>query len=150
MTCGVPHAPAQAPAFAVIIDRRRRLRGTAARHWMGVAMKRQRGVSLVGLVFVGAVVALLLVLAAKVVPTVTEYLAIQKAVNRAAQSGTTVTEIRNAFERAKTADYFEAVSGRDLEISKDGDKIVVEFAYDKEVHLFGPAYLLLKYRGRSE
>jgi len=111
---------------------------------------RQRGVSLVGLVFVGVVVAMLLVLAAKVVPTVTEYMAIQRAVNRAAQSGTTVTEIRNAFERAKTADYFEAVSGRDLEISKDGDKIVVEFAYDKEVHLFGPAYLLLKYRGRSQ
>ncbi|WP_334133634.1 DUF4845 domain-containing protein [Tepidimonas sp.] len=106
--------------------------------------------SLVGLVFVGVVVAMLLVLAAKVVPTVTEYMAIQRAVNRAAQSGTTVTEIRNAFERAKTADYFEAVSGRDLVISKDGDKIVVEFAYDKEVHLFGPAYLLLKYRGRSQ
>lgn len=111
---------------------------------------RQRGVSVIGLVFVAAVVAMLVVLAAKVTPTVTEYLAIQKAVNRAAQSGTTVREIRDAFDRAKTADYFEAVSGRDLDISKDGDKIVVEFAYDKEIHLFGPAYLLLKYRGRNE
>lgn len=114
-------------------------------------MKRgQRGVSVIGMVFVGIIVALLVVLAAKVVPTVTEYMAIQKAVNRAAQSGNTVTEIRNAFERAKTADYFEAVSGKDLEISKDGDRIVVEFAYDKEIHLFGPAYLLLKYRGRNQ
>lgn len=123
---------------------RRRADGT------GVAEMRQRGFSLIGLLFVGAIVALGVVLAAKVTPTVTEYLAIQKAVNRAAQSGTTVTEIRNAFERAKTADYFEAVSGKDLQISKDGEKIVVEFAYDKEIHLFGPAYLLLKYRGRNQ
>ncbi|MFN3611796.1 MAG: DUF4845 domain-containing protein [Tepidimonas sp.] len=116
----------------------------------GVSMKRgQLGVTVIGMVFFGIVAALLIVLVAKVVPTVTEYLAIQQAVNRAAQSGTTVAEIRNAFERAKTADYFDAVSGKDLEISKDGDRIVVEFAYDKEIHLFGPAYLLLKYRGRN-
>lgn len=114
-------------------------------------MKRgQLGVTVIGMVLVGAVVALLVLLAAKVVPAVTEYMSIRKAVDRAAQSGTTVTEIRNAFERAKAADYFEAISGKDLEISKDGDRIVVEFAYDKEIHLFGPAYLLLKFRGRNQ
>lgn len=109
----------------------------------------QRGVTVIGMMFFGVVAALLIVLTAKVVPTVTEYLAIQKAVNRAAQSGTTVSEIRSAFERAKAADYFEAISGKDLEIRKDGERIVVEFAYDKEIHLFGPVYLLLKYRGHN-
>ncbi|MDM7455787.1 MAG: DUF4845 domain-containing protein [Tepidimonas sp.] len=113
-------------------------------------MKRdQRGVTVIGMMFFGVVAALLIVLTAKVVPTVTEYLAIQKAVNRAAQSGATVSEIRSAFERAKAADYFDAVSGKDLEIRKDGARIVVEFAYDKEIHLFGPVYLLLKYRGHN-
>ncbi|MEW6695507.1 MAG: DUF4845 domain-containing protein [Pseudomonadota bacterium] len=106
--------------------------------------------TLIGLLFVGAVVAVLVVLAAKIFPTVTEYWAIQKAATRAAQSGTTVTEIRNAFERAKTADYFEAVSGKDLDITKVDDKIVVSFAYDKEIHLVGPAYLVIKYRGSSQ
>jgi len=113
----------------------------------GVVQMRQRGVTVFGMFFVGVVVAVCLVLAAKIVPAVTEYLAIQKAVNRAAQSGTTVGEIRSAFERARTADYFEAVTGKDLEISKDGERIVVEFAYDKEIHLAGPVYLLLKFRG---
>ncbi|MGQ9724205.1 MAG: DUF4845 domain-containing protein [Tepidimonas sp.] len=103
---------------------------------------------MIGLLFVGAVVALVVVLTVQVAPTVIEYLAIRKAVERAAQSGATATEIRNAFDRAKTADYFGAISGKDLEIRKEGEAIVVEFAYDKEIHLFGPAYLLLKYRGR--
>ncbi|WP_424859691.1 DUF4845 domain-containing protein [Tepidimonas sp. HKU77] len=116
----------------------------------GVVQMRQRGVTVFGMFFVGVVVAVCLVLAAKIVPAVTEYLAIQKAVNRAAQSSSTVGEIRSAFERARTADYFEAVTGKDLEISKDGERIVVEFAYDKEIHLAGPAYLLLKFRGRNQ
>jgi hypothetical protein len=34
-------------------------------------------------------------------------------------------------------------------VTKQGDKVVVRFAYDKEIPLFGPAYLLIKYRGSS-
>jgi hypothetical protein len=26
----------------------------------------------------------------------------------------------------------------------------VKFAYDREIHMFGPAYLLLKYAGQSK
>ena len=35
-------------------------------------------------------------------------------------------------------------------ITKNGDKMLVKFAYDKEIHMFGPAYLLLKYAGESK
>ena len=42
------------------------------------------------------------------------------------------------------------ITGKDLDVTKDGDKVVVSFAYDKEIHLFGPAFLLLKYAGQSE
>ena len=37
-----------------------------------------------------------------------------------------------------------------LVVSKEGDKTVVTFAYTREIHLAGPAYLLLKYDGRSK
>jgi hypothetical protein len=30
------------------------------------------------------------------------------------------------------------------------DRIVVKFAYQREIHLAGPAYLTLKYSGRSK
>jgi len=114
-------------------------------------MKRtQRGITFLGLLFVGAVVGVLGVVAAQVTPTVLEYQSILKAAQRAAESGTTVQDIRAAFERSKSADYFTSVSGKDLEISKENDKIVVEFAYEREIHLAGPAYLLMKYRGRTQ
>jgi hypothetical protein len=110
----------------------------------------QRGITFIGIVFVGVVLALAGVVVAQVAPTYMEFQSIQKAVQRAADSGTTVAEIRSSFDKSKQVDYFEAISSKDLEISKENDKIVVEFAYDKEIHLAGPAYLVLKYKGRSK
>lgn len=114
-------------------------------------MKRtQQGFSFIGFLFVGVVVALVVVVAAQVVPTVIEYQSILKAAQRAADNHTSVLDIRKAFDKSAQADYFTAIKGSDLEVSKDNDKIVVEFAYDKEIHLVGPAYLLMKYKGRTQ
>ena len=109
----------------------------------------QRGISFLGLLFLGVVLALLGIVGARVVPTATEYMSIQKAVKKAAAEGGTVPAIRAAFDRTASVDYIDSIGGKDLEITKDGDKVVVSFAYDKEIPLFGPAYLLIKYRGSS-
>ena len=111
---------------------------------------KQRGITFLGVVVVGIVVGVVGVVAAQVAPTYLEFQSIQTAAQRAAESGNTVGEIRTAFDKSKAVDYFEAVSGKDLEISKVNDKIVVEFAYDKEIHLAGPANLVMKYRGSSK
>lgn len=111
--------------------------------------KSQRGISFIGLLFLGVVLALLAIVGARVLPTATEFMAIQKAVKKAAADGDTVPAVRAAFDRTAAVDYISSISGKDLEITKQGDKVVVEFAYDKEIPLAGPAYLLLKYRGSS-
>ncbi len=111
--------------------------------------KRQRGISFIGLLFVAVVVACVGVVLAQVIPTLIEYQAITKAANKA-KEGTTVPEVRAIFDRAQASDDFKSVAGKDLDIKKDGDKVVVSFAYDREIHLFGPAFLLLKYQGQSK
>ena len=109
----------------------------------------QRGISFIGLLILGIVLALLAIVGARVLPTATEFMAIQKAVKKAAADGDTVPAVRAAFDRTAAVDYIRSISGKDLEITKQGDKVVVEFAYDKEIPLAGPADLLLKYRGSS-
>ena len=109
----------------------------------------QRGISFIGLLILGIVLALLAIVGARVLPTATEFMAIQKAVKKAAADGDTVPAVRAAFDRTAAVDYISSISGKGLEITKQGDKVVVEFAYDKEIPLAGPAYLLLKYRGSS-
>lgn len=112
----------------------------------------QRGVTLIGLLFWAVIIAFVALLVMRVVPTLNEYFTIQKAVNKVAkEGGTTVPEIRAAFEKTKQIEYsISSVSGTDLEISKENEKIVVKFAYDKEIELFEPVYLLIKYRGQSK
>ena len=109
----------------------------------------QRGISFIGLLFVGAVVACAAVVGAQVVPTLIEYQAITKAANKA-KEGSTVGEVRSIFDKAAAIDDISSVSGKDLEVTKEGDQTVVAFAYTREIHMAGPAFLLLKYNGRSK
>ena len=110
---------------------------------------RQGGVSFLGLLFVVGVVASLGVLGAQAFPTVVEYQAALKAAQKAS-AGNTVAEVRQIFDKAAAIDDIHSIDAKDLDISKDGDKVVVKFAYNKEIHMFGPAYLLLKYSGQSK
>jgi hypothetical protein len=110
---------------------------------------KQRGISFFGLVFVGVVLAFVGVIGAQVAPTLIEYQAILKAAKKAAAEGATPPDVRRVFDSAQAIDDFKAVAGKDLDISKNGDKVVVAFAYNKEIHLGGPAYLLLKYTGTT-
>lgn len=110
--------------------------------------KNQAGISFIGLLFVIGVLAALAVLGAQAFPTVVEYQAVLKAVQKAS-AGSTVPEVRQIFDKAAEIDNISSISGRDLDISKEGDRVVVKFAYNKEIHMFGPAYLLLKYAGQS-
>jgi len=110
---------------------------------------RQRGVSFLGLLFVGGLLAVAGVIAAQAFPTVVEYQAVVKAVNKAS-AGSSVPEVRTIFDKAADIDNIKSIKGKDLEITKEGEKVVVAFAYEREIHLAGPAYLTLKYIGRSK
>lgn len=110
---------------------------------------RQRGVSFLGVLFVGGVLAVTGVIAAQILPTALEYQAIIKAAKKAS-TGSSVADVRRIFDNAAAVDNINSISGKDLEVSKDGDNIVVSFAYQREIHLAGPGYLTLKYTGRSK
>jgi hypothetical protein len=112
----------------------------------------QRGVTMFGLLFWAVLVGAVSVVAIKVFPVVTEYQTITRMVNKLArEGGSTVPEIRMSFDRYSTVEYgVESITARDLEISKEDDKVVISFAYDKEIELFDPVYLVLKFKGRSK
>ena len=74
--------------------------------------------------------------------------AAMKAVNKA-KDGNTVAEVRSIFDKATAIDNITSITGKDIEVTKENDKVVVRFAYQREIHLAGPAYLTLKYAGQS-
>lgn len=110
---------------------------------------RQRGASMLLVLFLVAVLAIVGLVGAQAFPTFMEYQAVLKAVNKA-KEGNSIPEIRQIFDRAAEVDSITSITAKDLEVNKVNDKFVVSFAYNKEIHLAGPAYLLLKYKGSSK
>lgn len=111
----------------------------------------ERGVSLIGLLFWAIIIGFIGYVAVRVLPTINEYLTIQSSINKiAATNPTTVGEIRSQFDKQKEIEYsISSISGKDLEITKENDRIVIRYAYQKELELIAPVFLLLKYEGRS-
>lgn len=110
---------------------------------------KQRGITFLGLIFVAVVLAMAGVVAAQVAPTVIEYFAVEKAVQKSTE-GQTPAEVRMLFVKAAAINDIKSITAEQLDVQKQGDKVVVGFSYEREIHLFGPAYLTLKYKGQSK
>ena len=113
--------------------------------------RRQRGVTLFGLLFWAVIVGFLALIGMRVLPALNEYFTIKRTVAKIATgSSRTVPEIRSDFEKQKDIEYsIVSITGKDLVITKENEKVVVSFAYDKEVELVKPVFLLIKFEGRS-
>ncbi len=113
--------------------------------------RRQRGITLIGLVIWAVVIAFAALLVMKVFPTVNEFWTIKRAVEKIAQTNpATVLEARRAFDQQQNVEYsISSISAKDLKVTKENDKVVIAFAYDKEIELFEPIFLLIKYRGEG-
>lgn len=112
------------------------------------ARSRQRGLSFFGVVLLGVLIVAAFAVGGQAFPMFLEYQAARKAIDKA-KTGSTVGEVRNIFDRAAAIDDIKSLSGNDLDVTKNGDKVVVSFAYTREIHLGGPAYLTFKFSERT-
>lgn len=111
--------------------------------------KTQSGVSLTGLIFILAIIAAIGLVALQVVPSVTEFIAVKKAVVTAKAAGATPVEIRSSFDKQAEVGYIESISGKDLKILPQDGELEISFAYEKRIPLVGPASLVIDYQGST-
>lgn len=121
------------------------------RSMQGRGRQRQQGVTLFGLMFWSLLIGFGAYVVIRVFPTVNEYLTIQSTVEKIARANpATVAEARLAFDRQKDIEYsITSISGKDLTVTKENDIVVIGYAYDKLVPIYGPVFILIKYEGRS-
>jgi hypothetical protein len=114
-------------------------------------MNRQRGVALSGLLTWGVLICLIALLGMKVGPEYLNYYNILKAVKAVAAtaSGKTVAEIRNDFGKAADVGYIKSLQPADIDVSKDGNEIILSFAYESRVPLFANITILIDFQGSS-
>lgn len=111
----------------------------------------QRGITMFGLLLWAIVLGFGALILMRVFPTVNEYSTILHVVQQIAKENpATVAEVRKSFDTRKQVEYsISSIDGKDLQVTKENDKLVISFAYDKEIELFEPVFLLIKYRGES-
>ena len=91
-------------------------------------MRKQSGVSLMGLIVTLGVLGFLGVMAAKLLPAYVEYFAVKKMFAAMEQAGDlkgSVREIRNSFEKRNAIEDVKSVRSDDLEITKEGGEAVL-------------------------
>jgi hypothetical protein len=111
----------------------------------------QHGMSVVTLMVVAIVIGFFALMAIRAFPSVNEYLTIRKAVNTIMKNGpSSPADVRAAFDKQKEIEYsIQSISGKDLEITKNGDRMRTSFAYNVEIAIIEPVYLLIKYDGSA-
>lgn len=116
-------------------------------------IRSQRGLSLLGVLIVGAFAAFLLIVGFRTVPVVNEYMSIKRIIGILAQdvdNGTSLLEVRRSFDRRGQIDDISSVKGADLVIDRSGPNAVIEVAYTRTVPLVANVSLLFEFNPSSE
>lgn len=121
---------------------------------MSLAIKRQRGVGLLGLILGGGLFFFVALLGMKVFPDVLGYFTVVKNVKATAHdpgmSGSSVSQVRSAYMKRTQVEGGSPVAAEDLEITKEGNEIVISFAYSKKIPLFANVSLVIDFEGSSK
>lgn len=114
-------------------------------------MQRQRGVTLIGFIFMAAIVSALGIVAFRAIPIYNEFFTVKKILKGIDVSANepTPTDIRNQFDRRSAADYQYDIKSRDLEITKENGKIVISIAYSRTLPLFYNVSLLFDFEASN-
>ncbi len=108
---------------------------------------RQRGLSMIGFLFVAAVVVIVTLLAFRMMPAYIEYFTIQKALEGALADSNdlSVASIRKAMDRRLSADYQDAITAKDVEVTKTGNVITAAVSWEKKLPVVKNVSILLEF-----
>jgi len=111
----------------------------------------QRGLSITGLIIGLVIFIFVALLGFKLIPAVLEYRAMKGAIVAIARErqSSSVADIRRAFDSRQAIDDFAAVKSSDLEITKQGNQVVIAFAYRKEIPLFANVGVYIDFAANS-
>jgi Tfp pilus assembly major pilin PilA len=114
-------------------------------------MQRQRGLTLIGFIFVAAMVAAAGVVAFRAIPIYNEYFTVKKILRNinTDSNDATPANIRSQFDLKASADYVYDVKSRDLDITKENGTVVVSVTYSKTMPLFANVSLLFDFEATN-
>ena len=114
---------------------------------MAASKHSQHGLSMIGFLFVAAVIVVVAIVGFRMVPSYVEYFTIQSAVQKALRDAPdpTAAVVKKSFEKYIAADYIDSVTAADLNVVKEGNVVTASVAWQKQLHMVGNVSLLLDF-----
>ena len=114
-------------------------------------LNQQRGLSLIGFIFLAVVVAFVMFTAFRCVPAWTEYFSLKKVLQATANEFTVDAQgsaVRAAFDRRAYIDVLP-VKGSELELRKDSGHLSLHITYQRVVPIAGNASLMFDFEASA-
>lgn len=117
-------------------------------------MHKQKGATLIGMLFVGILVVFVAIVVMKMVPAYIEYFSVKKVFSAMAADpalkDATPSDVRSSFARRADAGYVTVVKPDDLDISRASGQMVVSVKYRVDKPLFGNVGLYMDFAASTE
>ena len=115
--------------------------------------KTQRGLTILGFLLVAAVVVIFAMVGFRVVPSYVEYYSVKKSLDDTMRAGNVdpnnLAAFRAELARRLQTSYVENVKASDAVVQRVGSQISAEIAWERRLHMFGNAYILLEFEAAS-
>lgn len=113
--------------------------------------QRQHGLSMIGFLFVAAVVIVVALVGFRMVPAYIEFYSVQKALQGALAdtNDLTIASVRRAVDRRLAADYVDSVRSSDVLLTKNGNTYTAELTWEKRLPLVYNVSLLLDFNASA-
>lgn len=102
-------------------------------------MNRERGLTLIGLLFMLVVVAVFALVAFRVVPTYIDYFTVRHSLQSILAEGGDQSDgdLRATFDKRLNVNYIQDISDKDLEINRDNGMLTLTVPISRKSPLFG-------------
>jgi hypothetical protein len=112
-------------------------------------MRREDGLTLLGLVLVLGVVAFFALIGFRLLPAYLEYFTVKRIITDLAQNpdlkGASAKDVQLAFDRRATAEYLSAVKGTDLQVSKGAHGISISASWEQKLPIVSNISALVEF-----
>lgn len=118
----------------------------------GMVMRsNERGLTMIGFLFVAAVIVVIVIIGFRVLPSYVEYYSVEKVLQATMREEESVNpvDLKKALFRRIQAEYIDSVSDRDLVITRDGNTLVATMAWQKVLPLVANASILLDFEAKA-
>jgi hypothetical protein len=108
---------------------------------------RERGLTMIGFLFVAVVVVVSALVCFRVFPAYMEYFSVQKALEGALVDSRDLTkaDIKRLVGKRIDAEYIESVNAGDIDVVKSGNVTTVSVSWQTKLHMVGNASIVLDF-----